>query len=468
MPSPTVSSPQQLPPQISPPPIDYKKENLFWNNMVGQIDTSQFNNCGLVFGKLLGQGAFGQVWSGSIVDSNRKIIKKVVMKIALKPKNIPDIEKEYKQSNALISAIKQEIYKPNPENQNCDKNNPSVDLGKFQGADGIAYVLGKAFQNIQGHCSLIFSKENGNIIVEELVEGETLDDTFVSAARTIRIPPSVPYNTPGGYPSDLYGAIKRALALVSEVMAIHAAGYVHNDLKEANIMILHDTNGPSMPDDPPKIIDLGATQKVGERIPAYSENGGPEVTSKSSKNNILRDLKNKITMLETNLNKIKASPNSADPQSIEIIQKITSDINTISNTYNNILYAKSHPNYDIYSLGTVFPSILFGAQGLILSSSLFKNSSKQYLADLENIEKTEFVERIRYFYTKLSKLNNYMTKTQGKAYDDETIEDMAQLLAWMLMEEPYLRPTASQVFNQLLDMLDKYPSRNQKKPNTTH
>jgi hypothetical protein len=48
----------------------------------------------------------------------------------------------------------------------------------------------------------------------------------------------------------------------------------------------------------------------------------------------------------------------------------------------------------------------------------------------------------------------------GKAYNKDTINSFADLLAWMLAEEPYIRPSAEQVFNQLCDILDKYSNNN--------
>ncbi|MDR0351205.1 MAG: hypothetical protein LBH49_00965 [Puniceicoccales bacterium] len=444
-------------PKINLSSTDYKNANLFWDNMVCQVDPSKFDNCSLKFDKLIGQGGFGQVWSGSILDTTGKTIKKVIIKTALKQTMQPYLKEEHKQSNALALAIKNEIYNPSPENQNGNKQNPSVDFGKFQGAAGIVHVLGRGFLNIQSPKYLVFNQKNGNAIIQELVAGENLFDALQVNPATAPLHP--PYNAKGGHPSDLYGALRRTLSLAAEVMAIHSAGYVHNDLKEANIMILNDSTEAGEPIYPTKIIDLGAIKKIGETVSAFSNNGGPELMSSESKKRTLEGLKNKIAEHNANLSEMKKNQDKSNPKLKENIDKTIMEINKLNKIYNDISLLKSHPSYDIYSMATVFPPILFGFRGLCLSYSLFTNYSKQYLTE---IKKMNFDERIKYFENKLFNLNNIMRKDTGNSYDDQTIKALASLLAWMLTEEPYLRPNAAQVFNQLQDILDQYYASNSK------
>jgi hypothetical protein len=133
----------------------------------------------------------------------------------------------------------------------------------------------------------------------------------------------------------------------------------------------------------------------------------------------------------------------------------------------NIQNQKASPSYDIYSAGNCLLSFWFGAPGTKLAYDLFEDSkSDEYLRELqaeidkdslaidqENIDDDlHFDTRIKYFKEKLSILNNEMDEHTKKCYDAKTIDKMAPLLASMLAEEPWLRPTIESTFNAIYDM----------------
>jgi hypothetical protein len=133
----------------------------------------------------------------------------------------------------------------------------------------------------------------------------------------------------------------------------------------------------------------------------------------------------------------------------------------------NIQNRKASPSYDIYSAGNCLLSFWFGVSGTRLIYKLFYNSkSNKYLKELqseidknsptiaqENIEDDLHLDiRIKYFKGKLSNLNNKMDKHTKQCYDAKTIDKMAPLLASMLAEEPWLRPTIESVFDAIYDM----------------
>jgi serine/threonine protein kinase len=410
----------------------------FINDIIAQKDSSAIEGKIIEQGQELGRGGFGAVYEGKVQSDSQM---DVIIKMPLNPTGQEDMEKENQQSNALMAGIAEKARED------------TVDLATLQGAEGIVPVLGMSSDGL----------------IQEKVKGNDASKTIQNGMP--------PYDGNGGYPKDTRGAIMRSLALASEVMVIHQAGFVHCDLKEENVMILDDStvNQAGQPEAtyPPKIIDLGGMKRIGEPIGAHSSNGGPELFgSDFMRMNIAFDIYNRKTIIEQ---KIQANPNDGE---------LKKEYTRLNDAYNNVYYGNSTQSYDVYSLGTMLMPMLFGAKGVDVTENLFWiNGQQKYeqviaesgtlntLQELPPDDKTSTeyqtweknheaakaeldTFRTKYFTDQLNALNKDMKDKTGQCYAPETIDGMAKLLSGMLATNPVDRPTTEEVYTKLADIFE--------------
>ncbi|MDR1366396.1 MAG: hypothetical protein LBJ13_00590, partial [Puniceicoccales bacterium] len=229
-------------------------------------------------------------------------------------------------------------------------------------------------------------------------------------------------------------AIELLTELVLGLYALHRAGKVHHDLKLENIMfeIQQFLEGEySLGEYRIRIIDLGGAVNIGApHGDAYSLNGAPEYIS----------------------------PRPEEEQD-SVVQ----------------------PSYDIYSLGTMLPTLLFGQaignrtmlakgyqvgipspfvqtyrkieDGLVEEKMLTIKLSRKYIRKDPEVQDA-LQNRMREDMLRLYVTTNLaMQKETGKAYSDREVETLARLTADCLSLDPSRRPSAQEILETLTELL---------------
>jgi serine/threonine protein kinase len=194
------------------------------------------------------------------------------------------------------------------------------------------------------------------------------------------------------------------LKLIGAVMSLHCLDYVHSDLKELNVVAktVVDKNGSK--DVIVNLIDTDGVIKVNQKLYCCSKNMPPEIRKD--------DLINK--------------------------------------------------SYDIYTLGTMIPSIFFGKIGLEKASNLFHRNSETNSLPYLNETKfmSSFEKRSEYFEKLFTELNNEMKKATGKAYEKGFINFLSINAAAMLNLNQEQRPSIEEVYDRFSNMFPECPKSN--------
>jgi hypothetical protein len=226
-----------------------------------------------------------------------------------------------------------------------------------------------------------------------------------------------------GYVDDPQKAVKRAIGVALGLHAMHSNGVVHRDLKPANIMIENPREGERDSDYRLRIIDLGAAVRTGEEGGAFTSNGAPELVS---------------------------------------------PIGGRSNDYT------ARPSYDMYTLGTMLPSLFFGRGAEEDAKQFYRPRGQRMSAFVQSCQANEQkligdlgLERdnpevqnqlqlqIREsILIKFHKYNEAMnTATNGeKRYPPGVLERLAYMTADCLSMDPKRRPSAECVLLALQNM----------------
>ncbi|MDR0351543.1 MAG: hypothetical protein LBH49_02765, partial [Puniceicoccales bacterium] len=234
---------------------------------------------GLLYIKeFLAEGGLGKTYKGVVTDSNNEITKNVIIKtLKLKnvgrKKNVPTIkhlEREINASSQLIHTLKKYI------------STPEIDFAKFQGASGIVSIIGY----------------RGCELIQPEIDGYDLSKIYEKGFESKLLPP---YDAPFGYHQDTSEALRLSLGFISILMAIHNAGFIHNDIKLENIMLKKSEDGSY----DPAIIDLGGLVAIGQRSIIKSSNGGPERINIESKQRLLSKLSNNLAIMEKKIETVE-------------------------------------------------------------------------------------------------------------------------------------------------------------------
>jgi serine/threonine protein kinase len=192
-----------------------------------------------------------------------------------------------------------------------------------------------------------------------------------------------------GYVGDPREAVMLAAGLVFGLHAIHEAGKVHHDLKLENIMVGEGDGGLKF-----WIIDLGGTANIGGAHGIYTSNGAPEFIS----------------------------PPSGTAQDRE-----------------------AQTSYDIYTLGTMLPSLFFGRAGESLESA-FYSSATDAPSDFVQFARSHSEAEIgQALLQTFQVVNAAMQGATKKSYPDHVLKRIAAMAADCLSMDPKKRPTAEQV-----------------------
>lgn len=174
-----------------------------------------------------------------------------------------------------------------------------------------------------------------------------------------------------GIPDNSQEAIQRSAMLANELLALHSAGFVHCDMKLGNVMITD--NGDL------HIIDLGAAKKIGDDIGIHSSNGAPEAVYFDSDKKFAK---------------------------------------------------KATIAHDMYCMGTMMPSILFGsvAKDLEISFRSKQNSSGKFLPSefvkkMRNLSEEERTEKIKEDFRSYNEEMRNRNTSNNSAIANEIIDE---------------------------------------------
>jgi serine/threonine protein kinase len=243
-----------------------------------------------------------------------------------------------------------------------------------------------------------------------------------------------------------------AVGFASDMMALHEAGMVHGDMHSGNLML----EGGCI-----YVIDLGVMKKVGDRMEQEAmASTVPEI-----------DLKNKqFTFLREQFSKLEKESKSFKYRKLPIPEQLQNDMKDICHQIDevkNSLHMDS--SIQVYEEGPILITLLFGKLGF--DNECFSLERIEFRAPfyqqttpfLRETGERDYEGRIQWFLRFLNACNNRLRGATGKAYDDETIRKLSELLAWMRDPNPSHRPTSPQVFSSLLgiweDNLEKLDSK---------
>ncbi|MDR2201076.1 MAG: hypothetical protein LBN94_03140 [Puniceicoccales bacterium] len=216
-----------------------------------------------------------------------------------------------------------------------------------------------------------------------------------------------------GFIDDPQKTIERICGLVLGLHSLHRIGKVHHDLKLKNIMFERQKDGAGEEYYRIRIIDLGGTVPMGENARLRSRNGAPEYIS---------------------------------PRPNEKKDRI------------------ARSAYDLYSLGTMLPTLLFGRGTEWLLDKVFwaiKRKRKRtrvipspFVQVYRKIEKASGIEKAKermdqFVLECFQKMNKAMQEKINQCYPEPVLERLAAMTADCLSMDPEKRPTAEQMLLQL-------------------
>ncbi|MDR1907049.1 MAG: hypothetical protein LBQ03_02435 [Puniceicoccales bacterium] len=386
----------------------YSKQALHGDSLSPQkLEKGAF----VYLGKKLTTGGYGTIYEGFLGHRNF-IIKQVRPEKGVKGQR--GIQKELDNSKAFLDIITEKL------------GQDPIQYGKLLETDPIIPVIAQT--------------TNGSLI-QKRVSGQDLHKT-VSRKRP-------PYRF--GYPDHLQEAIERAMDFFRGLALLHHLGFVHCDIKPANVMIDDEHHLCH-------IIDLGGMKKFGERIQIHSNNGAPEFIEQTC---TIKDYKAKWEKLIEERNEItKKVQQLSDEKTIEplkdrekIIQEQLKTIATAIKSAKKICDATARPAYDIYSSAPILLTILFGKIGRQFAHYLYFLQKKDPVKFpyLQSARQPSF-NADQYFSDYCFALNQMMQEKTGQAYSEFILHRLAQLLARMSSLDPHERPSAIEILETLGDM----------------
>jgi serine/threonine protein kinase len=374
-------------------------------------------------GDELGRGAFGAVSLGFSGPTDADLI----IKEGLSAEGFRDMKREQNVSDALVGAVAGKLGQENPE------------YGKLIGMGAVVPIIGRT--------------EDGSII-QERAKGKDLSKAILS---------DIAFDA-SGYPNSLQGAVRQCAGIAHALVTIHDAGFVHNDIKAQNIMVLDDDSAGN----PCRIIDLGLMGKAGDAFQENcSANGAPEYVdrlyAKQDCESALETARRGYHLAVETLEKARQGigdyvglPEDEKQGIIEMYEGALGDtkarVTELEEQIKGLLrIPEMHSSYDIYSLASVLPTMLFGREGSVFAKMYWRSSSStsEYvqLAQGRNFNGEE------YFLQKFTTMNEQMkSATQGKAYPESVLKRLAHLQAQMSSLNPAERPSAIDILEVFEDI----------------
>ncbi|MDR1366629.1 MAG: hypothetical protein LBJ13_01835 [Puniceicoccales bacterium] len=191
--------------------------------------------------------------------------------------------------------------------------------------------------------------QNDGTVIQEAINGNDGGDAIYGKANPngTSTPPIQPFVNK--FVDNPQKAIERACNFALGLHGIHETGDVHHDLKLGNIMFEKQElpGGVTGEEWEIRIIDLGATSQAGQIQTINSPNTPPEHFAATER---VKEIRADIAQ----------RANAGNPVIGEERSRLQAEINEGFATANR-------PSYDIYSMGTMLPALLFGQGGEALS-----------------------------------------------------------------------------------------------------
>jgi serine/threonine protein kinase len=368
-------------------------------------------------GEMLGEGGFGVVQSGTVTDAEGKTYA-VAVKEARTEKCKRSLAREGQVGAYLLQAYDNISNKTH-----------------FSDGQGLSVTV-------------VPIALNDDIIIQEKVDGKDLVEVLNKR--------DVPFSN--DFVDDPRKAIERAAGLVLGLHALHCTGKVHCDLKLENIMVEKQKIDHKIRAKAQEILgeSMGLTDEESiseawnalppeaqEVLMARAETMLPDEEKYQYGYRVI-DLG--LAMDQGVLHCGGGSPNAA-PELLSCV---------IGRKY----LPAVHPSYDMYTLGTMLPSLFFGRGGT-LSEKLGINAMQfqmrhgrlRHSCFIQYAKRRAKGEIEQYIFEEFRAMNEAMQKCTGKSYSSVELQGIAQVTADCLSIDPANRPTAGEVCKKLVNLL---------------
>ncbi|MDR2201075.1 MAG: hypothetical protein LBN94_03135 [Puniceicoccales bacterium] len=337
-------------------------------------------------------------------------------------------------------------------------------VSDFQGLDVI----------VRPHPYVIESKKNKEtplpgetplleeILLQEKIQGMDGEDAIKS-----KDPTQSPFAN--GFVDDPQKAVERAAGLVLGLHSLHQAGRVHHDLKLPNIMVERQVL--------PRVLTPSETIK-NEHIEAKAKQLLEKSLRETGELKSGETEKSVVTAWEKLASKKKKKLKNEAKKQLKDERKQLKDKVKYDYTYKlidlgfaaeigtwlggagssnrapEIFFGEKSTTtaYDVYTLGTILPSLLFGDGADLLTHDFYGwngSSLSKFMLDLIGKPKEEIDKNI---HSQFQDINQRMQQKTGKSYPEPVLERLAQMTADCLSKNPEKRPTAEQVLLGLQNM----------------
>lgn len=250
-----------------------------------------------------------------------------------------------------------------------------------------------------------------DVSVQALVDSQKLDIDFnqieilIKHIQKLHKHGRLDFFNEHGFPHNPQRAIRVLCSFFHALVTLHELGFVHCDIKPANVILTRDKIGQA-DNTVLKLIDLGSLTRIGDEIGSYSRNGAPEFLHHKG----IYD----------------------------------SRILTVQ------------PSYDIYCTVGIILGCLFGYSGLQADDDNFwpqPGKDPLYIQHLKdpNFRNEIDSRRFDFFSDMLQNLNNTMGQ-YGDNYPEEVLNVIQTILSLVTEADRQLRPSAIDILERLQEL----------------
>jgi serine/threonine protein kinase len=318
--------------------------------------------------------------------------------------------------------------------------------------------LVRAYANVNDEASLL-AMYGFPLIVLPFPFGEKIFQEQIDGMNLLEVLNKRKEFFANSFVGDPQKAIELVAGLVLGLHGLHWSGKIHHDLKLENVML--------------------EKRKVRAKIEAKTKEILGKKIGQSDEQSILNAWRG-LTLEEQEALKVQAEASLPDEEKYQYVYRII-DFGLAANpgeVVNNgspnaapeVLLGRDIPpvasSYDMYTLGTILPSLFFGYKGAV--SPKLGKKAMDFRRTYVRINLSAFMLRARsygesgirqHILQELAALNAAMQRCTGKSYSPDELAEIAQVTADCLSLDPNDRPTALEVYKRLTKLLGRRDHR---------